>query len=347
MELRRVFLPIVLLFGSALWMQALAKSPPATATTTTSPSVTLRQQATAGDAEAQAKLGLDLIKSKSPTDKAAAIEWFRKSAEHGNADGEWNLGTAYFVGNGVSRDVSTGLDWMRRSLSDGSGNHMFMYGMMLATFGGDPHQGMAWAHKSAEAGFAPGMMMWSMAELSGKNGIPQNKADAEQWMLRAAKTGSAFAQMALGHFYIDGTFGKPDVQTGLHWLQQAATQGYPRAEGALGVFLVTGDKSVPRNPAQGIEWAEKAAAQHDAFGYYALGYAYEHGEGTPMNPEKAWYNFAAAQRVDIQHELPAAADAMSKVATGLSSAQVAQLQTEVAKIPVPKKSNHFNTARFQ
>lgn len=111
MELRRVFLPIVLLFGSALWMQALAKSPPATATTTTSPSVTLRQQATAGDAEAQAKLGLDLIKSKSPTDKAAAIEWFRKSAEHGNADGEWNLGTAYFVATAsvaTYRRVSTG-----------------------------------------------------------------------------------------------------------------------------------------------------------------------------------------------------------------------------------------------
>jgi TPR repeat protein len=236
---------------------------------------------------------------------------------------------------------------MRRSLSNGSGNHMLIYGTMLATFGGDPHEGMMWMHKSAEAGFAPGMMMWAVAELSGKNGIAQNKADAEQWMLKAAKTGSAVAQMALGHLYIDGTFGKPDVQTGLHWLQQAAKQGYPRAEGALGALLVMGNEGVPRNPAKGVEWAEKAAAQQNAFGYYALGYAYEHGAGKPVDPEKAWYNFAAAQRVDIQHELPTAADAMSKVATRLSSAQVTQLQAEVAKIPVPKERNQSNSAQLQ
>lgn len=318
-----------LLLGASMWMQA-------TAATADIPSVTIQQQAAAGNAEAEAKLGLELIKSKDPADTAKAVEWFRKSAAQGNADGEWNLGAAYFAGVGVTRDVPTAMQWMRKSLSDGSSEHMLEYAVMLRSFGmGSQQEVTRWIRKSAEAGLPQGMMFLAMVEQK------KNPADAQQWLLKAAQTGYVTAQIVLGEAYIRGgaVFGPPNMDAGMHWLREAAAQGNAHAEGLLAVFLISGDQHVPANPAEGVQWATKAAAKHNAFGYYALGLAYQHGGGERVDPAKAWYNFAAAQRLDIRHELTKVSDAMSIAATKLMPTQIEQLRAEVAKIPVPNKKD--------
>jgi TPR repeat protein len=322
----RIILAGTLLLAACNWAHA------TDATTAIPPSTTLQQQAAAGDAEAQAKLGLELIKSTNPADQSAAVEWFRKSAAQGNTDGEWNLGDAYVSGKGIGRDTATGLEWMRKSLSNGVANHIFEYAMLQRAFGGGSNQeAEEWLRKSAEAGSWPGMMFLAMAEQK------TDPADARGWMLKAAQAGNPLPQMLVGWGYIigKGMFDSPDIDAGLHWLRQSAQQGYAPAEGGLGLLLVTGEKNVPRNPAEGVRWAEKAAAQHDAHGYLALGYAYQLGNGKPVDPAKAWYNFAAAQRLDTKHELSNVSNAISLVATELTPAQIDQLQAEVAKIPLP------------
>lgn len=322
----RIMLVGVLLSAVCNWAHATV------ATAAISPATTLQQQAAAGDAEAQAKLGLELIKSTSPADQSAAVEWFRKSAAQGNADGEWNLGGAYLSGKGIGRDTTAGLEWMRKSLSNGAANHIFEYAMLQRAFGGGfEQQTEAWLRKSAKAGSWPGVMFLAMAEQK------TDPADARGWMLKAAQAGNPMSEMLVGWGYIigKGMFEPPDINAGLHWLRQSARQGHAPAEGGWGLLLVKGEKNVPRNPAQGVQRAEKAAAQHDAHGYLALGYAYQLGNGKPVDPAKAWYNFAAAQRLDAKHDLNTVSNAMSLVATELTPTQIDQLQAEVAKIPLP------------
>ncbi|HEY8229466.1 MAG TPA: tetratricopeptide repeat protein [Rhodanobacteraceae bacterium] len=346
---RNAVLVAIVVLGAGLWIRVPAATPASPAApATTTPSAALQKQAATGDAAAEAKLGLELMKTKKPADESAAVDWFRKAAAQGNTDSQFNLGLAYATGAGITRDVPTGLKWMRESLSDGSGTHMLVYGMLLGSLGGGSQQeALKWIRKSAEAGAPAGMMFLAMAEQK------DDPADARRWMLKAAQAGSPLPQMLLGWGYIlgKGMFDSPNTDAGLHWLRKAANQGYAPAEGALGLLLITGDHQVPDDPAEGVQWAQKAAAQHNAYGYYAMGYAYQLGKGESVDPAKAWYNFAAAQRLDTKHNLTKAGEDMSLVATELSPAQIQKLQAEVAQIPVSKKNtgtgnigNNFNSS---
>lgn len=352
MELRRVFLPAVVLLGAALWIPAAATSPPAAATSTTAPSLAvLKKQAATGDPAAQVALGQRLMDSKDAADKVEATTWYRKAAAQGNTDAEWALGSAYVLGYrpGIAQDVPTGLKWLRKSLADGSTDHMANYGFALDSWGQHTHNdqamkdGVQWIQRAAEAGSAQGMNMLGIILLGGNFGAnTPDKADGEHWLLKAARLGNADAQVSLGQMYVVGTFGKPDAEAGLHWLRAAAGQGNVAAEGLLGYLLVSGDKHVPKNPAKGLQWAEKAVAKHGAGGYYAMGYAYQYGDGEPADPAKAWYNFAATQRVDTKHQFDKAGSHLSVVAAKLSPAQIAQMQAEVSKIPRPGKASQLN-----
>ena len=56
----------------------------------------LRVQANAGDADAQTSLAIAYFNGEGiPQDDAQAMLWFRKAAEQGDADAQFNLGAIY------------------------------------------------------------------------------------------------------------------------------------------------------------------------------------------------------------------------------------------------------------
>ncbi|GAB2550301.1 tetratricopeptide repeat protein [Rhodanobacter koreensis] len=302
----------------------------------------LQKQAASGNAVAEVALGKVLVASKDPKDKAASVEWFRKAALQGNTDAQWLLGAAYWDGNGVPRDPSLGLEWMRKSLSDGSTDHMVTYGGFLGLQGmlsGQPNDGLAWIRRAADAGSTKGMSMLGLLQLNGGMGASKDKAAAEQWFLKAANAGDADAQLILGSLYIWNGFDHTDVAAGVRWLREAAQHGQAEAQGTLGYLLISGDKGVPKNPVEGVQWADKAVLKNDSHGHYALGFAYQYGDGKPKDPAQAWYHLAAAARLDAKHELSKVGDHMSEVATQLSAKELAQLQAKVQQIPVPTPTN--------
>lgn len=342
----------MLLSGACLWVQASATTPtPPPAATTAPPFAALQKQAATGNAKAEMALGKRLIKSKSPADKIEAVALFRKAAAKGNADAEWRLGLLYAFGDpavGVTRDVPTGLKWMRKGLSNGSAHNMGIYGYMLAVTGfktGDKQKmqdGVEWIRRGAKGGSVQSMNILGSLLLTGMLDVPPDKAAAKYWLLKSAKLGNALSQEALGIAYLVGGFGKPDVGAGLHWLRAAAGQGSVAAEGTLAMVLITGKLEkiqIPKNPQEGVQWAHKAMAKHDAVGYYAMGNAYQYGEGAPMNPAKAWYNYAVAKRLDTTHQIATAHidEHLSEVATTLSATQLGELGAEASKIPIPTK----------
>jgi len=49
------------------------------------------------------------------------VKWYRKAAEQGNAEAQYDLGVAYSNGQGVSRDYSLSYFWLSLSVSRSTG----------------------------------------------------------------------------------------------------------------------------------------------------------------------------------------------------------------------------------
>lgn len=72
----------------------------------------LRKAANQNHAKAQARLG-DLLRAADS--EAEAVAMYRKSADQGEAAGEFGLGRAYADGAGVKKDAAQALEWYRKA----------------------------------------------------------------------------------------------------------------------------------------------------------------------------------------------------------------------------------------
>src|SRR5262249_25786659 len=55
-----------------------------------------------------------------PRDDSAAVEWFRKAADRGDAWGEFNLGTMYRDGRGLQKDPALAQVWFQKAAQQGN-----------------------------------------------------------------------------------------------------------------------------------------------------------------------------------------------------------------------------------
>jgi hypothetical protein len=54
-----------------------------------------------------------------PHDPVRAAEWYRRAAERGHKDAQYNLGFMYLLGQGISADPTEGLRWLRCAADQG------------------------------------------------------------------------------------------------------------------------------------------------------------------------------------------------------------------------------------
>ena len=55
-------------------------------------------------------------------DTYQAFQWFQKSANNGNADGQNALGVAYAKGRGVAQDMEKARYWFEQAKANGNAN---------------------------------------------------------------------------------------------------------------------------------------------------------------------------------------------------------------------------------
>ena len=53
-------------------------------------------------------------------DSAAAVEWYRKAAEGGHVDSQFNLGVMCETGEGVEQDMAEAAKWYRKAAAQGN-----------------------------------------------------------------------------------------------------------------------------------------------------------------------------------------------------------------------------------
>jgi len=118
------------------------------------------------------------------------------------------------------------------------------------------------------------------------------------------------AQTALASCYDLGLHVQADGKQSIHWLTQAANQGYAPAQYELGRIYLYG-RGVPADYGEALIWEQKAAEQGDARAQRDLAFMYERGFGVPADPVRAaeWNRKAAAQgQTDAQLQLARALD---------------------------------------
>jgi len=118
-----------------------------------------------------------------------AVEWFRKSAELGSAQGQFRLGAAYETGEGVEKDYAQALKWYRLSAEQKDKGGQYGLGRLYAKGRGVKRnygEAARWFRLSAEQGVALAQYELGMMNFRG-DGMKRNHAEAYFWLALAAK----------------------------------------------------------------------------------------------------------------------------------------------------------------
>lgn len=240
-----------------------------------------------GDINAQYKLGLKYYKGQGvPKNNGKAMKWFKKAAEQGHADAQYNLGVMY------DYDVEI------------------------------PGEEEAY---NAQKKYADQENLSNAEDvlISTQNLIHnfnQFQFEASKWYKKAALQGHAEAQHELGMRYAMGEGGlKEDYVEAAKWWKKAAEKGHSRAQYELGMRYHDGE-GVSQSYAKAVKWWEKAAAQGDPSAQYQLGFMHYEGKGTPISFVEAYPYLSVAAALNKSKVKALLPDIREK----LTPAQIAQ-----------------------
>jgi len=152
-----------------------------------------KARAEKGDAAAQTKLaqmyayGIGVAK-----DEAEAVKWERKAAEQGDAVAQDGLAYDYDSGQGVDKDQAESVKWRQRALES--------------------------YRKAAESGNANAQSELGMRYHFGLWGVPQDYAQAANWLRKAAEQDNSNAQLLLAIMFRDGRGVPQDYVEAYKWL---------------------------------------------------------------------------------------------------------------------------------
>jgi uncharacterized protein len=160
---------------------------------------------------------------------------------------------------------------------------------------GDYATAYALARPLADQGLAVAQLVLGVM-YGGGRGVPQNYAEAANWLHRAADQGRPEAQTILGVMYAKGQGVSQNDAKAAKWFTKAADQDHAAAQSNLGLMYAKG-RGVARSDAEAAKWFGKAAEKGLVEAQTILGLMYVEGRGVAQNYILAhmWFNLAAAQ----------------------------------------------------
>ncbi|KAF9087262.1 hypothetical protein BGX29_000914, partial [Mortierella sp. GBA35] len=122
------------------------------------------------------------------------------------------------------------------------------------------------------------------------HGVPQNRATAMEWFLKAANQGLSEAQYQVGLLYGSGRGVLQNHLRAAYWFLKAAEQGHVSAQVNVGLMYERGE-GVAQDYSKAMDWYLKAADQGHALAQKNIGYLYNEGLGVPQDYKAAmhWY----------------------------------------------------------
>ena len=63
-------------------------------------------------------------------DLAEAAKWYRKAAEQGHSEAQYQLGECYYCGHGVDKDYNEAVKWFRKAAEQGNSDAQYTLDML-------------------------------------------------------------------------------------------------------------------------------------------------------------------------------------------------------------------------
>jgi TPR repeat protein len=134
------------------------------------------------------------------------VSWYRKAAEQGNADAQFNLGVCFDIGQGVVKDEEEAMSWYRKAAKQGNAGAQNNLGVCFRNGQGvekDEAEAVSWYRKAAEQGNAGAQNNLGVCFRNGR-GVDKDATQAEFWFRKAAKRGNAKARANLAKYFARG-----------------------------------------------------------------------------------------------------------------------------------------------
>lgn len=277
------------------------------------PLAKLQALAESGDPAAQNEMGIRYrLGTDVEKDPAKAIPWFLKSAKQGYAKAYFNLGAAYYNGDGVATNDLNYCAWF-----------------IFSADAGDQRGEEALARTRQELStteFNRCEVIAATAYLTG-DVIRQNSANALKWFQAAASKNDGAACEKLAYVYARGIGVPVDNGESLKWLQRAADLNYPPAVYELAMEFESG-KNITHDLVRARKLYEQAASLAVTQAFTALGRFYEQGISVKADRDKALaYYLVAAANGDLE-----AKQKVDTLSAQMSPKQIAAAKQNAAKL---------------
>lgn len=266
----------------------------------------IQRAADAGSAEGEHRLALIYITGDAgqPRDATRAAELFAKAAAQGHRRAQLNLGTLYFRGQGVARDLIQARAWFEQAALDGDVYASYALGRALSESApsatADSTRAADLFRRAAEKGHMRAALRYGLALAEG-SGVKQDLAAAQRWLIQAQQNGVPEAALALGDMAVrtpasrDKAANEKILKSAISWYQAAASAGVPSGQFKLANAHLAGS-GVARDPAQAQLWYSRAAQQGLPEAQQALGVMLLTGAGGVMDPVEAFKWLYLAER---------------------------------------------------
>ena len=158
---------------------------------------------------------------------AGAAEWFRKAAEQGHMESQYNLGICYRDGiGGVREKTAEAVKWFRKAAEQGHSESQYLLGTWLfekSAFN-DKDEAVKWLRKAAEQGNAGaqcnlGVIYYREKQNSRNSAITEQ--EIAELFRKAAEQGNANAQHNLSSCYEHGFGVEQDSAKAHDWKRKA------------------------------------------------------------------------------------------------------------------------------
>jgi len=241
----------------------------------------LQRAADAGSPEGAHRLALVYAEGAEgvPRNEAHALALFERAAAAGHRRAQINAGTMYFRGQGTARDLVRARAWLEKAAAQDDPYALYALGRALdegqGTVMADPVRAADLYRRAAQLGHPLAALRYGLA-LSEGNGVRQDLAAAQAWLIQAGKGGVPEAALAIGDYAArlsvtrDKAARQSNLQLAVAWYEVAAVAGVPSAQFKLANAYLAG-AGVARDPMQAQQWYVRAAAQGLPEAQYGLG----------------------------------------------------------------------------
>lgn len=227
---------------------------------------------------------------------SADIPALQKAAKKGDAAAQFQLGRAYYRGNGVDKDPKKALELIRKAADAGNPDAIDSMGFLYANgeiVELDESQAVKWFRRGAEAGLARSKLNLGLLLRQGKT-IQPSAAESLKLMEEAAAAGLPEAKSYLGQLYFNGDRHlKPDYAKSYPYVKEAAEAGDPACQNLMGIFCRDGlgvreDFNEPHSREEAAGWFRKAALQNDLKAQSNLAHTLGVGSPACKDPKEAF-----------------------------------------------------------